>query len=147
LILWPTYATNWNGLNNFGSGTPRHHYCEVWSKSNERFQRRSCLKKLLTDGRTDWQTMNDGQWVKCILPYSEGYAVDNIFELQWKENRIIILTSEKCDHNNNALTRVYALYCANWPVLRCREYRAALALHRSLPAADTSPLKQTSNIQ
>ena len=27
------------------------HFCEVWSKSNERFQRRCCLKKLLTDAR------------------------------------------------------------------------------------------------
>jgi len=48
----PTYATNWNSLNNFDSGPPRDHSCEVWSKSNKRFQRRYCLKKLLTDGRT-----------------------------------------------------------------------------------------------
>jgi len=57
LTPWPTYATNWNGLNNFDRGPPRHHSCEVWSKSNKRFQRRCCLKKLLThawtDGRTD----------------------------------------------------------------------------------------------
>ena len=43
LTLWPTYATNWNNLNNFGRGPPRDHSCEVWSKSNERFQRRRCL--------------------------------------------------------------------------------------------------------
>jgi len=42
---WPTYATNWNGLNNFGRGPHRDHSCEVWSKSNERFQRRRCLSK------------------------------------------------------------------------------------------------------
>jgi len=35
----PTYAINWNDLNTFDSGTPRDHSCEVWSKSNERFQR------------------------------------------------------------------------------------------------------------
>jgi len=23
LTLWPTYTTNWNGLNNFDRGTPR----------------------------------------------------------------------------------------------------------------------------
>jgi len=49
---WPTYATNWNGLNNFDRGQPRDHSFEVWSKSNQRFQRRCCLKKLLTNGRT-----------------------------------------------------------------------------------------------
>jgi len=43
--LWPTDATNWNNLNNFGRGPPRDHSCEVWSKSNERFQRRRCSSK------------------------------------------------------------------------------------------------------
>ena len=52
LTPWPTYATNWNGLNNFDRGPPRDHSSEVWSKSNRRYQRRCCLKKLLTDGRT-----------------------------------------------------------------------------------------------
>jgi len=57
LTPWPTYATNWNGLNNFDDrGPPRDHSCEVWSKSNKWFQRRCCLKKLLTDGRTDART-------------------------------------------------------------------------------------------
>ena len=56
LTLWPTYATNWNGLNNFDRGPPRDHSCEVWSKSNKRFQRRCCLRKLLTDGRTHGRT-------------------------------------------------------------------------------------------
>ena len=56
LTLWPTYATNWNGLNNFDRGPPRDHSCEVWSKSNKRFQRRCCLKKLLTDARTHART-------------------------------------------------------------------------------------------
>ena len=31
---WPTYATNWNGLNNFDRGPPRNHSCEVWSNSH-----------------------------------------------------------------------------------------------------------------
>ena len=55
-------ATNWNGLNNFDRGPPRDYSCEVWSKPNKWFQRRCCLKKLLTDGRTDARTMDDGQW-------------------------------------------------------------------------------------
>ena len=62
LTLWPIYATNWNGLNNFDRGPPRDHSCEVWSKSNERLKRRCRLKKLLTDGQTDARTMDDGQW-------------------------------------------------------------------------------------
>ena len=61
LTPWPTYATNWNGLNKFDRGPPRDHSCEVWSKFNKRFQRRCCLKKLLTDGRTDART-DDGHW-------------------------------------------------------------------------------------
>jgi len=60
LTLWPTYATNCNGLNNIDRGPPRDHSCEVWSKSSKWFQRRCCLKKLLTHGRTDGRT-DDGR--------------------------------------------------------------------------------------
>jgi len=60
--LWPTYATNWNGLNNFDRGSPKDHSCEVWSKSNKR--RRCCLKKLLTHGRTDARTDNGRRTLK-----------------------------------------------------------------------------------
>jgi len=68
LSLWPTYATNWNGLNNFDRGPPRDHSCEVWSKSNKQFQRRCCLKKLLTDARTDGRwTTDDGPSQKLTL--------------------------------------------------------------------------------
>ena len=56
LTPWPTYATNWNGLNNFDRGPPRDHSCEVWSKSKRRFQRTCRLKKLLTHARTDART-------------------------------------------------------------------------------------------
>ena len=45
---FPTYATNWNGLNTFGRGTPGDHFCEVWSKSNKWFQRRSRLNEVYT---------------------------------------------------------------------------------------------------
>jgi len=65
---WPTYATNWNGLNNFDRGPPRDHSCEVWSKSNAWFQRRCCLKKLLTHGRTHGQwTTDNGPSQKLTL--------------------------------------------------------------------------------
>jgi len=55
--LWPTYATKWNSLNNFDRGPPRDHSCEVWSKSNEWFQRR-CLSKKVYARRT---TTDDGR--------------------------------------------------------------------------------------
>jgi len=32
LTLLPTYATNWNKLNNFGRGPPRDLSCEVFVK-------------------------------------------------------------------------------------------------------------------
>ena len=58
LTQWPTFATNQNHLNNFGRGPHRDHSCEVWSKSNEWFQRRRCLSKKVYGRRT---TTDDGQ--------------------------------------------------------------------------------------
>ena len=55
----PTYATNWNGLNNFGKWPPRDHSCEVWSKSNEWFQRRSRLNEKVNT-LTHWRTTDKG---------------------------------------------------------------------------------------
>jgi len=79
LTPWPTFATNQNHLNNFGRGPPRDHSCEVWSKSNEWFQRRRCLSKKVYRRRT---TNDDGQspvtiahhehfvlrWAKQVMP-------------------------------------------------------------------------------
>ena len=82
LTLWPTYATNCKGLNNFDRGPPRDHSCKVWSKSNKLFQRRCCLKKLLTDGRTDART-DDGQ----RTPDIEGsQKLTEHFVLRWAKN-------------------------------------------------------------
>jgi len=64
LTPWPTYAINWNGLNNFNRGPPMDHSCEVWSKSNERVQRRRCLSKKVYGRRTTHaarRTTDDGQ--------------------------------------------------------------------------------------
>ena len=52
-------------LNNFGRGPLGDHSREVWSKSTESFQR-SCLKKLLTDERTDGRTV--GRWTTDKRP-------------------------------------------------------------------------------
>jgi len=57
LTPWPTYATNQNYLDNFGSGLSRNRSCWVCSKSNKQFQRRRCLSKKLIDYAR--QTTND----------------------------------------------------------------------------------------
>jgi len=57
LTQWPTYATNSNSLNNLGRWTHRDHSCEVWWKSNKRYQRRKCLSKKVYARRTT----HDGQ--------------------------------------------------------------------------------------
>ena len=54
LTQWPTYATNWNGLNNFDRGPPRDHSCLVKIQS---VVSEEMLFKEIVDARTD-----DGQW-------------------------------------------------------------------------------------
>jgi len=51
LTPWPTYATNWRGVNNFGRGPYTDHSCEVWSKSNMGIQKRRCLSKNVVGQR------------------------------------------------------------------------------------------------
>ena len=103
LTPWPTYATNWNGLNNFDRGPPRDHSCEVWSKSNNRFQRRCSLKKLLTDGRTD-----DGR----RTPDIEGsQKLTEHFVLRWAKKVIIHLTVQRrvqYDFSSCVLVQIYS---------------------------------------
>ena len=72
LTLWPTYATNQNYLNNFVRGPPRDHSCEVWSKSNEWFQRRRCLSKKVYA----WRMTHDGQRPVTIAHFEH-------FVLRW----------------------------------------------------------------
>ena len=50
-----------NHLNNFERGPTKEHSCEVWSKSNQKFRRRCCLK--IVDGQMD---DDDGRWVITI---------------------------------------------------------------------------------
>jgi len=92
LTLWPTYATNWNGLNNFNRGPPRDHSCKFWSKSNERFQRRSCLsKKSLRTTHDAHRTTDDGQRPITIAHLEH-------FVLRWAKNvdRVSMCTCEVC---------------------------------------------------
>jgi len=76
LTLWPTYATNWNGLNNFDRGPHRNHSCEVSSKSNEWFRGRRCLSKTVYARRT---TTDDGQRPVTIAHHEH-------FVLRWAKN-------------------------------------------------------------
>jgi len=48
-------------LINCGRGLSWDYSCKVWSKSNEQFQGRRCLNKIV-DARIEAQTMDDGQW-------------------------------------------------------------------------------------
>ena len=84
LTQWPTYTTNWNNLNNFGSGQPRDHSCEVWSKSNERFQRRRCLSKKVYAQQTTHAarrtTSDDGQRPVTIAHHEH-------FVLRWAKKQ------------------------------------------------------------
>jgi len=81
LTPWPTFATNWNGLNNFDRGPPRDHSCEVWSKSNKRFQRRCCLKKLLTHTRTHGRRTLDIEGSQKLTEH---------FVLRWAKKQHIV---------------------------------------------------------
>jgi len=73
LTPWPSYITNQNHLNNFGRGPPRDHSCEVWSKSNEWFQRRRFLSKKVYARRT---TTDKGQSPVTIADHEH-------FVLRW----------------------------------------------------------------
>ena len=60
LTLWPTYATNWNGLNNFDKGS------FLWSlvKIHQVVLEEMLFKEIVdarTDARTHARTMDDGQ--------------------------------------------------------------------------------------
>jgi len=79
LLLQPTGTA----LNSFGRGTPRDHSCEVWSKSNEWIQRRSCLKKLLTHERTD--ARRDGRWATDNGP-SEKFNLSTFCSCELKKH-------------------------------------------------------------
>jgi len=84
LTPWPTYVTNWNGLNILERGPPRDHFCEVWSKSNERFQRRRCLSKKVDGRRT---TTDDGQRPVTIA-HPEHFVLRWAKNKLWKQNKI-----------------------------------------------------------
>ena len=56
-----------NHLNIFERGSTKDHSCEIWSKSNQWFRRRCCLK--IVNGRTDRRTTTtttDGEWSQYL---------------------------------------------------------------------------------
>ena len=62
-------------MNKFGRGIPRDHSCEVWSKSNERFQRRRSVSKKVDGQRT---TDDDGQRPVTIAHPEHCVNVENM---------------------------------------------------------------------
>jgi len=101
LTPWPTYATNWNGLNNLDRGPPRDHSCEVWSKSNERFQRRCCLKKLLTHARTDARTPDDGH--RTLKDHKSSLEH---FVLRWAKKATLLSVLDSSSDSDFELPRI-----------------------------------------
>jgi len=68
---WPTFASNYNGLNTFGRRLPWDHSIEVWSNSNQRFQR--CYVKMLTLDARIWTTDKDllqYLTLKSVIPFA-----------------------------------------------------------------------------
>ena len=86
LSPWPTGATNWNSLNNFGRGPPMDHSFEVWSKSNERFQRRRCSSKKV-DGR---RTLTGDEQRPVTITHPEHFV------LRWAKNPWACPTKRFC---------------------------------------------------
>jgi len=76
LTPWPTYATNWNTLNIFGRWPPRDYFCDVWSESNEQFQRRCLSKKRwrTTGGELKTEQGLDTVLVHCTKSHWRKHA-------------------------------------------------------------------------
>jgi len=137
LTLWPTYAINWNGLDNFDRGPPRDHSCEVWSKSNKRFMRRCCLKKLLTHGRTHART--DGR----RTPDTEGsQKLTEHFVLRWAKNTPYA-NEVICMHCSQVLEVCWLVGWINATFQNWLVYITAVSPFTSIPGfISTSPFTQ-----
>jgi len=109
---WPTYATNWNGLNNFDRGPPRDHSCEIWSTSNKRFQRRFCLKKLLTHRRThahtDRRRTPDIEGSQKLTEHKHEH-----FVLRWAKNHMALMVETPHTQDRNG-SKVSRKICFKW---------------------------------
>jgi len=116
LTPWPTEATNWNSLNNFDRGPPRGHSCKVWSKSNKRCQRRCCLKKLLTDGRTHRRRTPD---------IEDSQKLTEHFVLRWANTKMLQTSGtgsiygimSKAPHKNSRLLMSFTSCCSTCLVM------------------------------
>ena len=64
-----TSVTKWNGLNKCGRGPPWDHYCEVWSKSEEKLFK-NCDGR--SHGQTDGRTMDGEQWAITKAPLEDS---------------------------------------------------------------------------
>jgi len=124
LTPWPTYNTNWNNLNNFGRGPPRDHFCDVWSKSNERFQRRWCWSKKVYGRRTTDDarrtTTDDGQRPITIV-YPEHFV------LRWaKKDICVCFNCKKLEDNDDDLCDYLHLRLVKWKLIKQEQYRFSI---------------------
>ena len=94
-------------MNNFDRGPPRDHSCLVWSKSNAWFQRRCCLKKLLTHGR--WTTDNGPSQKLTLSTLCSGElkslrTTQNIFPVAQRKN--VLYFCAKSNQQYQRLTEI-----------------------------------------
>ena len=85
-----------NHLNNFERGSTKDHSCEIWSKSNQWFRRRCCLK--IVNGRTDRRTTTttDGEWSQYLTLS---------LRLRWAKN--VYLTKTCFSHEQEHISQVF----------------------------------------
>jgi len=102
LTPWPTYATNWNGLNKFDRWPPRDYPFEVRSKSKKWFQRRCCLKKLLTVACTHGRRTTDIEGSQKLTEH---------FVLSWAKMQNISFSMLLLHHN---LARLQICFLNTW---------------------------------
>ena len=77
-----------NHLNNFERGPTKDHSCEVWSKSNQWFRRRCCLK--IVDGRTDGRTYGRRRRRRTVSDHKSSPWAFSSGELKtkWKNSNV-----------------------------------------------------------
>ena len=102
-----------NHLNNFERGSTKDHSCEIWSKSNQWFRRRCCLK--IVNGRTDGRRRRQRRRRRTDGEWSQYLTLS--LRLRWAKKKLITIS-----HLGTKL----------WPRLS-RTWAAGLVLHSTTP--------------